>query len=209
MTTRRTIIELILRQILNGQPSDDTDITDNLVNQWLNIALGLAAKKNYTDNLQLEGVAFVNNSFFSTFKGIELTEDERNLYKFTLPSIPLGIGATDGIARIVFKNTKNEVSFPAVLLSENQVAIQRSMRPVPNKILCYSEGGYAYAITSILMGQYTASVTLVSGGNANDLDSYLNIPDDYLAVCVEYIRSQLAFETAQKKDISNDGSTIN
>ena len=49
--TRNIFIERILRQIYNGQPSDDSSITYNLVNQWLNDAIGLAAKKNYTDDL--------------------------------------------------------------------------------------------------------------------------------------------------------------
>ena len=46
--TRNAFIERILRQIYNGQPSDDSNITYNLVNQWLNDAIGLAVKKNYT-----------------------------------------------------------------------------------------------------------------------------------------------------------------
>ena len=59
--TRKTFIERILRQIYNGQPSDDSNITFNLVNQWLNDAIGVAAKKNYTDSIQMDGVAYVNN----------------------------------------------------------------------------------------------------------------------------------------------------
>lgn len=207
MNTRGEIIELILRQINNGQPSDDTDLSENLVNVWLNQGLGIAAKKNYTDNFQLEGVGYVSNSFYSTFKGIAIAKDEENLYKFTLPSIPLGIGAT-GETRIIFKSSTNNLSYPAVLLSEAQVGIQRSMRSIPNKIICYPEGGYCYAITPILMTQYTATVTLVSGGDSTNLDSILNIPDDYLPTCIEYIKAQLAFEKAQKKDIANDGQSI-
>ena len=43
--TRNIFIERILRQIYNGQPSDDSSITYSLVNQWLNDAIGLAAKR--------------------------------------------------------------------------------------------------------------------------------------------------------------------
>ena len=59
--TRKIFIERILRQIYNGQPSDDSSITFNQVNQWLNDAIGVAAKKNYTDSIQMDGVAYVNN----------------------------------------------------------------------------------------------------------------------------------------------------
>lgn len=203
--TRRQFIERTLRQIYNGQPSDDSNITDNLINFWLSDAIGLAAKQNYKDNFQLEGVGFLNNSFYTTFKGIAIVEDERNLYKATLPQLPLGIGATEGVSKAIFKNSRNELSFPAVLLSENQVAIQRGMRAIPNKILCYPEGLYFYIITPIIMTAYTVSVTMVSGGDATDLDSELNVPADYLPVCVAYIQQQLMLEKKQVPDLANDG----
>lgn len=205
--TRRFFIERSLRQIYNGQPPDDSSVTPNLVNLWMADGTAIAAKKNYTDNFQLDGVGFVSNSFFSTFKGIAITKDEENLYKFTLPSIPLGVGAT-GETRILFKNGNNNLSYPAILLSEAQVGVQRGMRPIPNKILCYPEGGFAYAITPIIMTQYTATVTLISGGDATNLDSELNVPADYLPVIVEYIKAQLGFERMQKQNSANDGEDV-
>lgn len=203
--TRRDFIEQIRRQIYNGQPSDDAEITIGLVNQYLNHGIGIAAKKNYTDNYQIEGIGFVANSFYTTFKGLAISEDERSLYKFELPQIPVGIGAVEGISRLIFKDTNNNCSYPGVLLSENQVSIQRSMRPIPNKIQCYPEGIYCYAITPILMTAYTASVTMISGGLSTDLDSVLNVPDDYIPVIVEYIKAQVLFERKQMPDNQNDG----
>lgn len=203
--TRRQFIERTLRQIYNGQPVDDANITEGLVNTWLSDGIGLAAKQNYKENFQLEGVGFVNNSFYANFKGLAIVADERNLYKTTLPQLPIGIGSTEGIGRVVFKNSINELSFPGVLLSENQVGYQRSMREIPNKILCYPEGLYLYIITPLIMTAYTASVTMISGGDATDLDSELNIPADYMPVCVAYIQQQLMLEKKQIPDLANDG----
>lgn len=203
--TRRTFIERTLRQIYNGQPSDDLSITDNLVNAWLSDAIGIAAKQNYKDNYQIEGVGFLNNSFYTTFKGLAIVEDERNLYKTTLPELPLGIGSTEGISRLVFKNSKKEITYPALLLSENQVGIQRQMRPIPNKIQCYYEGLNLFMITPIIMTAYTASVTMVSGGDSTNLDSELNVPADYVPVMVAYIQQQLMLERKQVPDLQNDG----
>jgi hypothetical protein len=203
--TRRTFIERTLRQIYNGPVSDDGNITEGLVNVWLSDGIGLAAKQNYKDNYQLDGVGYVNNSFYSNFKGLAIVEDERNLYKTTLPQLPVGIGSTEGIGRVVFKNSINELSFPGVLLSENQVGYQRSMRPIPNKILCYPEGIFLYMITPLIMTAYTANVTIISGGDATNLDSELNVPADYLPVCVAYIQQQLMLEKKQIPDLANDG----
>lgn len=202
---RYTFIERTLRQIYNGQPSDDSEITFNLVNNWLSDAIGVAARKNYTDNFQMEGIGFVNNSFYSKFKGLALTNDEQGLWKFTLPEIPVGIGTNEGISTVVFKNANNNISYPGIPLSENQNGFARSMRPIPNKILFYPEGTFCYVISSILMDQYTATVTLISGGNSSDLDSILNVPPDYFPTLVEYIKAQLLFERKQIPDLANDG----
>ncbi len=203
--TRRVFIEREIRQLYNGFQTDDATVTDNLVNSWLPDAIGIAAKKNYTDNFQLEGVGFVNNSFYSKFKGIAITADERNLWKFTLPEIPVGIGASEGIATVVFKDYRGTLSYPGIPLSENQLGFVRSQRVIPNKILTYSEGKFGYAITPILMNNYTATVTMISGGDSTDLDSELNVPPDYLPVIVQYIQQQLMIERKQPQDVTNDG----
>ena len=202
---RIELIERLRRQVYGGFPADDSSITDNLVNKWIIDGTALAAKQNYKENIQIEGVGYVNNSFYSTFKGIAITADERNLYKFSLPSLPLGIGSTEGISRVIFKDASNSLSYPGVMLSESQVGYQRSMRPVQNKILCYPESGYCFIITPIIMTDYTAQVTLISGGDESDLTSNLNVPSDYINVIVEYCKAQLTFERNQPVNSANDG----
>ena len=203
--TRATFIEQVLRQIYNGQPTDDANITPNLVNVWLTSGIGLAARQNYKDNFQIEGVASVNNSFYTTFKGLAITDDEITVYKFELPELPLGIGLADGVSRVVFKDSDNKISYPAVMLTENQVSIQRGMRTIPNKIICYTEGKFCYAVTHLLLTQLTASCTLISGGDSTDLDSELNVPVDYHPVIIAYIQQQLMLEKKQQQDLQNDG----
>ena len=84
------------------------------------------------------------------------------------------------------------------------------MRPIPNKVLYYYEWIFAYAVSTLLLNQYTANVVLVSGGDSTDLDSILNVPSDYFPVMVEYIKAQLLFERMQPVDVHNDGSdTVN
>lgn len=203
---RGAFIERVLRQIYGGQPTDDSEITDNLVNFWLSDAIAIAAKKNYTDNFQLEGIGFVNNSFYSKFKSIPIIADEKYTWRFTLPEIPVGIGYNEGIATVIFKNSIDSLSYPGIPLSENQAGYARGQRVIPNKIQFYPEGTYCYILSTILMTQYTATVTMISGGDATNLDSELNIPSDYYPVLVEYIKGQLLFERMQPVDNQNDGS---
>lgn len=204
--TRNIFIERILRQIYNGQPSDDSSITYNLVNQWLNDAIGLAAKKNYTDGIQMDGIAYVNNSFYTTFKdlAVSLGNIDNVTYSIDLPQIPVALGKNEGIATLQFVKDKL-ASQTAIPLSINQVAYIDNLRPIQNKILYWTEGKNIYAKSLIPLTAYTANVRMISGGDSSDLDSTLIVPDDYVPMIVEYIKGQLAFERSRPIDVSNDG----
>ena len=204
--TRNIFIERILRQIYNGQPSDDSSITYSLVNQWLNDAIGLAAKKNYTDGIQMDGIAYVNNSFYTTFKDltVELGNIDNVTYSIDLPQIPVALGKNEGIATLQFVKDKL-ASQTAIPLSINQVAYIDNLRPIQNKILYWTEGKNIYAKSLIPLTSYTANVRMVSGGDSTDLESTLIVPDDYVPMIVEYIKGQLAFERSRPIDTSNDG----
>lgn len=203
--TRKIFIERILRQIYNGQPTDDSSITFNQVNQWLNDAIGVAAKKNYTDSIQMDGVAYVNNSFYTTYSGLAITSVDNTTFKLDLPQIPVALGKNEGVATLQFSNSKTPTSFGAVPLSMNQVGYQDTLRPIQNKVLYWSQGNQIYMSTGIPLTAYKATVRMVSGGDSSDLNSTLIIPDDYVPIMVEYIKGQLAFERSRPIDQSNDG----
>lgn len=203
--TRQHLIERILRQVYGDQPRDDSSITYNLVNEWMNTGIGIAAKQNYKEAIQLDGIGYVNNSFYTTFKGLEVEPDESFTWKITLPQLPFGIGRNEGIATLQFKDANNKVSLPCISLSENQKGYYQRMRPIPNVILFYPEGTFLYALSTIILSNYTATVGMISGGNANDLSSVLNIPDDYIATVIDYCTKMLMLERAQPVDAANDG----
>ena len=203
--TRKIFIERILRQIYNGQPSDDSNITFNLVNQWLNDAIGVAAKKNYTDSIQMDGVAYVNNSFYTSYSSLTITQVDNTTFKFTLPQIPVALGKNEGLATLNFSNNNTPTTFGAVPLSMNQVSYQDTLRPIQNKVVYWPQGQEVYMSTGIPLTAYKANVRMVSGGDSTDLNSTLIIPDDYVPIMVEYIKAQLAFERSRPIDTSNDG----
>ena len=202
--TRYAFIERILRQIYNGQPSDDSSITYNQVNQWLNDAIALAARKNYMDGLQMDGVAYVNNSFYTTFKALPVVNENVTTYSISLPVIPVALGKNEGVATLQFIG-EGKISQTAIPLSTNQVGYIDSLRPIQNKLLYWIEGKNIYVKSSILLSQYTANVRMISGGDSTNLQSTLIIPDDYVPMMIDYIKAQLAFERSRPIDTSNDG----
>lgn len=203
--SRRALIELIRRQIYGEQPTDDASITVGLVNTWLPQGIAAAAKQNYKESYQIEGVGYVNNSFYTTFKGLSCTLFENGIWQIELPQIPIGIGRNEGVSTLRLKDTASTVSLPCIPLSASQVGYYERMRPIPGKVLYYSEGGALYMVTAILLNTYSASVTMISGGLSSDLDSDVNIPDDYLPIAIEYIKQQLLLEQSRPKDKQNDG----
>jgi len=147
----------------------------------------------------------VNNGFYTTFKGIAVSKDENLTFRLTLPQIPVGIGRNEGVSKLQFKNDKGEVSLPCIPISQNQATYFESMRPIPNKIIYLPQGEDVLVKTTLLLDTYTATVTMVSGGDDTNLDSTINVPSDYFPLMVDYIKVQLGFERAQPVDAANDG----
>ena len=202
---RQLLVEQISRLIHNGFAPDDSDITDNLINQYINQGIAVAAKNNYKESIQLDGIGYVNNSFYTTFKGIAITADEEALWTLQLPSVPVSVGKNEGVSRLLFKNKRLNLSYDAIPISTNDTGFVRSVRKIPDKVLYYIEGGTAKVISALNMTEYTANVTLISGGDANNLNSQLNVPDDVIPQIIDYCMKLLAAELNMKSDVANDG----
>lgn len=204
--TRIQYIEQIRRLIYGGQPSSEAEITIGLVNVWLNQAIAVAAKQNYKEALAVDGITYVNNSFYTTFKNLSISEDAQFTWKVELPQLPIGIGTTNGISTLVIKdNESRQVTQPVIWLSQNQLTYYQNMREVPNKLIAYSEGQFVYLKSTLILSDYTAWATMISGGDSTDLQSTLNVPNDYIPVMTEYLKTNLMFERSVPRDVTNDG----
>lgn len=203
---RDFFIELCSRQIHSGFADDDSEITNNLINTYIEPAAAVAAQANYKNNISLDGIGYVNGSFYSRFKGLAITTEGNFLWKTTLPSVPVGIGANEGISTVEIKdNSSPQTSLPLIPITEKQRTFYQAQRIIPNKVLYYTEGNLLYILSTILLNQYTVNVTMVSGGDPTDLDSELNVPPDYLPIMQQYIFEQLMKERTVPKDIVNEG----
>ena len=280
---RAALIEQILRQVYGGYVPDDASITPMLVNQYIDQGIAFAAKTNYTDNLKLEGISFVNNSFYITFKNLAISKDERNLWKVTLPQIPVGVGYSEGISTLQLKQrltnnsqckkylisnstgssqnfsyenceglsvaasinngatqslcalsgtitgpdlvgftitlqgfcnpvdettNTNPLTLPCIPITQNQKTYFQSMPHIPQQTLFYSEGEDVFIVSSVKLSDYTASVTMISGGNSTDLTSTLNIPPDYIPAVIQYVQQQLMIMKTTPKDLAADGTDL-
>lgn len=204
--TRYQLIEQILRQVYGTQPSDDASITPNLVNQMINQGIGTMVKLNYKDSIQLDGVGYVNNSFYTSFKNIVISPEEQFLWKLTLPQVPIAIGKNEGISTLQLKNQNGEIGRPVVWLSQDQVTYYQSLQKPPNKTLAYQQENHVYIASTNQLNQYTANVTIISGGDSSNLSNNLNVSDDYIPGIVDYVVKALMLSRQQIQDNANDGS---
>lgn len=205
---RGAFIEQALIQIYGALPTDDAEMTIDMINMvLLPEAIGIAAKTCYKEAIQIDGIGYVNNSFYTTFSGLSIvTDDTDNLcYKLILPDMPVGIGRNEGVSALRFKDDNGFVSQTVIWLSMSQQAYADRMQPIPNKILAWPEGNTVRMKTTLPMWSYTGVVKMVSGGDSANLNSELNVPPDYHPYMIEYIQKQLLLMRGQRQDQANDG----
>lgn len=206
MSTRRHYLQRQLRQIYGGFPKDDAEITINLINSWLNDAIAAAAQLNYRDSIKLDGVAYINNSFYTTYKNISFTKESAFLFKAQLPQVPVGLGRNEGVHTLQFLMPDGGYSQTAIPLSQYQVGYNFSMKPIPNKIMYWYEGDDLFVQSTLPLNTYTAKTTMVSPGNPEDLDSVINVPEDYFDFITQYLIRNLSIQRGQPVDAQNDGA---
>lgn len=200
--TRLFLIRRLIRDTFGSQPRNDTNITDNFVNALLNEGIAVAIKNNWKESVALDGVSYINNSFVTTYKGLTVSKDENFLYSIPLPAIPLALGRNEGVPSLRFKNSEGFLSIDCIPLSTSQKTYA-DYRPIPNKILYYSEGNNLFAKSTLMLTDYTATVSLISAGDT-DLTAEINLPEDYLSIVVAYVSAILSKERLMPKDTTND-----
>jgi len=176
---------------------------------WLSEGIAEAAKQNYKDTSIMDGIAYVNNGFYTTFKNLSLSFDAKYTYVIALPDYPIGLGTSFGVNTVQLKDEANNVTYPMIPISASQKTFFQTMRTVPNKTLYYPENKNVYVFSPLILNSgYTAQVSMISGGDSTDLDSELNVPPDYLNIVDAFIGRMLTAELKQVKDQANNGAEV-
>ena len=202
--TRKILIEQIRRMYYGGIPSDDSNLTENEVNQYINQAIAYIAKVNYTDAIKLDGVETLSDAFYATFKGLAITKDtDTGYYSTTLPHPPLGLSRGYGIATVTFPVSTGLAKAPTAV-SPREVDFIEQIKLPPSKIFYWAEGKTLWFKSYInLVGKF-AIVRMVSAENS-DISSELNIPGEYISDMINWIMNQLSMRKQMPEDTTNDG----
>lgn len=203
--TRKIIIEQIRRQYYGGVPSDDANLSENEVNAYLSQAIAYMAKVNYTDAIKLDGVENVSDAFYSTFKGLPiLKDDDTQFYYATLPHPPLGLSRGYGISTVTFPVGPTGLAKAPLPISPRELEYLSEIKTPPSRVFYWAEGNLLWFKSYVnLVGKF-AIVRMVSAENS-DLNSVLNVPEEYIADIINYVINQLKFRKSIPEDITNDG----
>lgn len=202
--TRLFFIQRIVEQLYGGKPPDSRSISDNMVNSFLNDGIAVMAKESYKENLKIDNIAYVNNSFYTSYKNLAITSgDTFGEYESILPQIPIGIGRNEGIASAQIK-IGNNLSKPVIILTPSQWN-QFDLLPQPTGVPCLPEGNKLLFKSTLGLNIYTVTIRMISGGDSTDLTSIINVPDEWFDALNTYVLNKLLLEKSQPKVNENTG----
>lgn len=202
--TRKALIEQIRRLYYNGIPTDDANLTENEVNQYISQAIAYMAKVNYSDSIKLDGIENVSDAFYATFKGFVMSKDNDTGYYYTeLPHPPLGLARGYGIATVTFPVSTGLSKAPIPISPRELDYIDQVSKP-PSKIFYWSEGKKLWFKSYINLIGKSPIVRMISAENT-DLSSELNVPVEYVTDIVNWIMNQLRIRKSMPEDITSDG----
>lgn len=203
-TTRGQLLETIQRMMLGGMPSDDTELTQNLINQHLNAAIGYAAKINYKEEIQLNGIENVSDAFYHNFTNINITKDDvSGWYNAQLPQQPAGVGVGWDISNFMLVTGSGVKLFAHPITAREVEFLYNSTKPC-NEIFYWVDGSMANLHSCQDITKYKARVRMIST-QSSDYASPLTVPDGYLPAIVEYLAKTLGVQLQRPIDISSDG----
>ena len=73
--TKAQMIELIQRDVNNGLPFDDAQITDNEISLWLGQAVASVMEQRYKESAEMESITYMNDFYYATFKNRSVSKD--------------------------------------------------------------------------------------------------------------------------------------
>ncbi len=175
------VVQEILYEVYGGINTNNTTISENFVVRELNNFIAESAVKSAFGAYNLDGCVCADDIFTLTYSGLTLLSDAvtGNKY-FPLPAQPVGIPSKRSISVFPPANrggVQNDL-FKGIM--RNEVTKARRL-PNVRKVFHYTENGNENFIDNnqIMQGFDTLNASIVTAG-ANDLTTFLNMPDDMI-----------------------------
>lgn len=202
--TRPQLIELIQRDVNNGLPFDDAQITDNEISLWLSQAIATVMEERYKSSAELESITYMNDFYYATFKNRAVSRDsDTGYYYFELPQVPLGLPRGVSISGVYFKSAEGQLTETVIQIAPQEIDIMRGLPAPKNKVYGWAEGALFYMSSYKNISGLKAIVRMVT----TKVDDCDDIPDNIGIAASDIVIKRLRTR-AGIQDLSNDGSDI-
>ena len=203
--TRAQLVELIQRDINNGLPFDDAQITDNEISLWLGQAIATVMEERYRKDSEMESITYMNDMYYATFKNRLVSKDtDTGYYYFALPQVPLGLPRGISIAGVYFKSAEGQLTDTVIQIAPQEIDIMRVLPMPKNKVFGWTEGSTFYMMSYKNLKDLKAIVRMVTSEATPDST---DIPDNIGLAATDLVIRRLRAR-AGFQDISNDGVDI-
>lgn len=202
--TKAQMIELIQRDVNNGLPFDDAQITDNEISLWLGQAVASVMEQRYKESAEMESITYMNDFYYATFKNRVVSKDtDTGYYYLCLPQVPLGLPRGIAISGVYFKSAEGQLTETVIQVAPQEIDIMRSLPMPKNKIYGWAEGELFYMMSYKNIKDLKGVVRMVTSkfGDSDD------IPDNIGVAAADLVIRRLRARTGLQ-DISNDGTDI-
>lgn len=202
--TKAQMIELIQRDVNNGLPFDDAQITDNEVSLWLGQAVATIMEQRYKESAEIESITYMNDFYYATFKNRTVSKDtDTGYYYLCLPQVPLGLPRGIAISGVYFKSAEGQLTETVIQIAPQEIDVMRSLPMPKNKIYGWAEGELFYMMSYKNIKDLKGVVRMVTSkfGDSDD------IPDNIGVAAADLVIRRLRTRTGLQ-DISNDGTDI-
>lgn len=182
LVKKKEIVDEIAYELWAGIPSADRSISDNFILRKLNDRIAENAVKSAFGNYNLDGAVVADDIFRLTYTGIIVSLDNiSGFYFFPLPAQPVGIPGERSFEIYPPANRRGVRSQIFKMIARSEATSVGAL-PGMRKVFCFVDNGNMCFIDNFqIMATYpTVNMSVVTSG-ANDLNAFLNLPDDMIA----------------------------
>lgn len=199
--SKRELAERYLIKFSGGMMSDDVKIDERFFIHEINKAIAFIAKGSMLENSQLDGIAYANDQFITTYRNIPILFDEAvSEFKYSvLPDIPIGLVKGRGLVMVI-PPLGTENSLKPVSLREVPMLFHQPL--IPRVTFYWIEGGVISYWPSPSFGK--VATKMISSGTA-DIDAPLAIPPESILQIDEIVTKSMAILFQIQPDNINDG----
>lgn len=206
-TTYGYISEQILTTYYKGIRNDDSQYSLRHIASMVAQEVAFMARKNAFENGNAGEIAYINDSFISTYKNVAVAVDPVSLEKYSvLPAVPTALPNNQEIVSVSLNKKTNKTFIPM----RNKDRFSQSFLPnIKGVVFYYIEAGRIY-FDNPCNYQFTALTIKMAGAlpSGNILDAQLNIPKNYETEIIDKVLQRLLTTSRLGTDYTNDGDSI-